>query len=64
MNEQDNSKTCKCRKVMPWALILIGIAALLADFSILTWAAYNIIWPILVILVGVSKMCKCRSKSM
>jgi hypothetical protein len=48
---------------MPWALVLIGIAALLADFNILTWAAYNIIWPILLIIVGCAKMCKCRSKA-
>jgi energy-coupling factor transporter transmembrane protein EcfT len=62
MNEENKPKTCGHHKVMPWALVLIGIAALLADFNILTWAAYNIIWPILLIIVGCAKMCKCGKK--
>ena len=63
MNEENKPKTCSHHKVMPWALVLIGIAALLADFNILTWSAFNIIWPILLIIVGIAKMCKCRSKA-
>ena len=66
MNEDNKQKTCSRGKIMPWALVLIGVAALLADLNILTWAAYNIIWPILLIIVGIAKMSKkcknCQTK--
>ena len=61
MNEE-NKKVCGHHKVMPWALILIGVAALLADFNLFNWTVFNIIWPILLILVGIAKMCKCGKK--
>ena len=58
MNEEP--KKCGHHKVMPLALIIVGIIALLADFNILLWSTFNIIWPILLILVGFAKMCRCE----
>ena len=59
MNGESNQKPCGHHKVMPWALILVGVAALLADFNVFSWSVFNIIWPILAILIGFAKMCKC-----
>jgi len=59
MNGENNQKTCGHHKVMPFALIIVGIVALLADFNVFSWSVFNIVWPILVILVGCAKMCKC-----
>ena len=60
-----DKKVCGCghHKVMPILIILLGLAFLLAQLNILTWAAVNILWPILVIIAGVMMLvngcCKC-----
>ena len=58
--------SCKHHKAMPTLVVLFGLVFLLGYLNILTTAAVNIIWPILVIVAGVSKLsdgaCKCCKK--
>jgi hypothetical protein len=61
MNDE-NKKSCGHHKVMPCALIIIGIVALLADFNVFSWSVFNIVWPILAIILGIAKMCKSCKK--
>ena len=57
----EGEKTCKCvhHKVMPWCIILIGLSFLLLQLNVLTAYAVGIIWPILLIIIGVKKLMKC-----
>ena len=52
---------CKCghHRVMPWLLVLLGLDFLLASLGVLTWGFVNVTWPILLIIAGFSKMCRC-----
>jgi hypothetical protein len=56
---------CKCyhHKVIPVSIILIGVAFLLETLGILTDFALNMIWPVLLIVIGGTKLgarvCKC-----
>ncbi len=69
MMDQQNtgmhSMTCKCphHKMVPLSILLIGVAFLLGEMGTLSMHAVNIIWPILVIVIGGTKMagnsCKC-----
>lgn len=58
-------KTCNCphHKVVPIAIVLIGLVVLLGTFQILSSMVVNTIWPILLIIIGGTKlkgkMCKC-----
>ena len=54
-------KMCKCPHHMmtAWAVVLFGLTFLLGATDVLSVYAVNIIWPILVILVGFGMMCKC-----
>jgi len=63
-NNQMGDKMCHCphHKIMSWALVLIGLTFLLGNIGVLTAMAVNIIWPIILIVLGCSKMCKCCSK--
>jgi energy-converting hydrogenase Eha subunit C len=60
-----HEKHCKCphHKVVPLAIILIGLAFLLQALNYLSVGAVAIIWPILIIIIGLMKltrgMCKC-----
>ena len=54
--------TCKHHKIVPVMIILFGVAFLLADLNILTWSALNVIWPILIIVVGFMKFTKGKCK--
>lgn len=63
--ENSNGNVCKCghHKVMPIALILIGIVVLCGDFGWLSPMTVNIIWPILLIIGAGSKLgCKCCNR--
>jgi hypothetical protein len=64
---QGGSMGCKCphHKVTPVAIILIGLAFLLGDWNILTMGAVALIWPVLLIIIGLVKLggCKCCKKS-
>ena len=56
---------CKCmhHKVVPCAIILIGVIFLLGACNVMTASAVAITWPILLIIIGGMKMmkgmCKC-----
>ncbi len=58
----EDKKVCKCthHKVVPTCIILIGLAFLLLQLNILTVYAVGIVWPILLIVIGVTKMVKCK----
>lgn len=53
---------CKCshHKAVPMCIILIGLSFLLARLNILTEAAVAMIWPILLIIIGFTKIKKCK----
>jgi len=62
----ENKKVCNCshHKIVPTAIILLGLSFLLSSFNVAFFVSYtNIIWPILVIIIGVVKLggkgCKC-----
>ena len=58
----EGEKDCKCthHKIMPWCIILIGLAFLLLQLNILTAYAVGIIWPILLMVIGAKKLMKCK----
>ncbi|MEJ0053967.1 MAG: DUF5668 domain-containing protein [bacterium] len=62
-NNHMEMKVCKCphHKVVPVAIILIGLAFLLQTWDILTMGAVAVIWPVLLIVIGAVKLggCKC-----
>lgn len=53
---------CKCthHKVVPLCIALIGLAFLLLQLNILTSYAVGVVWPVLLIVIGVTKMIKCK----
>ena len=58
---------CPCHKVVGLFVALIGLTFLLGALNILTPRAVEIIWPILVLLIGVKLVgggrCKCCDKA-
>ena len=61
---KSEGKTCGCthHKVMPWLIVLLGLDFLLGSLNVLTWGFVSVTWPILLIIWGFSKMCRCCSK--
>ena len=58
--------TCPCRSMIGVLIALIGLTFLLEAFNVLSPRTVEIVWPILVILVGLKKafggMCKwCKA---
>ena len=53
---------CKCNhhKLVPACIALIGLVFLLGQWDILTASAVALIWPILLIVIGVTKLMKCK----
>ncbi len=60
---------CKCphHKMVSVFIVLIGLTVLLKNLSVLSMGAADVIWPSLLILIGLQKMfggmCKCCKKS-
>ena len=54
--------SCKCHKVKPILVVLLGLTFLLQSLAVFSWGTVNVIWPILVIIAGFSKMCGCCCK--
>ncbi len=56
---------CSHHKIMPILVILFGLLFLLGSFDVVTTYTVGMIWPILVIIGGFTKlsgrMCKCNS---
>jgi len=65
MNHMNSAHACKCNhhKWVPGAIILLGIVFLLGNLGVLTSGFVGLIWPVLVIALGVAKLqggsCKC-----
>ncbi len=65
---QGGAKVCGCphHKVVPGLIVLFGLAFLALDFGWLSMAQVMWIWPVLIILGGLTKIfgsgCKCCSK--
>ena len=68
---ENMQNTCRCvhHKVIPVLVILFGLTFLLGAWGILSSYMVDIIWPILVIIAGGTKlgekfgMCKCCQAS-
>ena len=57
--EQGGVCTCGHHKVIPILVVLFGLTFLLGDWNVFSVGTVNIIWPVLVILAGLSKMKHC-----
>lgn len=60
-----SNNVCKClhHNFTPFLLIIFAIAVLLVEFNVITYYAFSIAWPILIIAGSAAKigqrMCKC-----
>ncbi len=67
MNKHEGM-TCSCphHKIVPLCIIIIGLLVLAANLGWLTASFVGIVWPILLVVIGVMKFmkgkCKCCSK--
>lgn len=61
-NTQGNCK-CVCHKAIPIMIALLGLTFLLKELGVLSAGTANIVWPAIVILIGLKKAmgkcCKC-----
>jgi len=59
-------KGCPCHKMVGIFIILFGLTFLLGTLNVISQQIVNIVWPSLIILVGLKKlgsgMCKCCDK--
>ncbi|MCX6741542.1 MAG: DUF5668 domain-containing protein [Candidatus Parcubacteria bacterium] len=62
-NQVEKKGCCPCQTMTPLFIVLIGLVFLARAFGYLSVGAVDIIWPILVILIGLKEltrgMCKC-----
>ena len=66
--EHGKSCKCPCHKVMGILVSFIGVLFLLRHFAVIDQDTLAVMWPILLILVGLNKaygkgMCKCCSEA-
>jgi len=65
MDEGMQKNICKCphHKVVPFMVVLFGLLFLLKAFYVFDAAVVDVIWPILVLVAGLTKLfedkCKC-----
>ena len=65
MAMEETAKTCGCphHKVVPMSIVLLGAIFLLGALNVLTPGTVSIIWPVVVIAIGLTKLmagnCKC-----
>jgi len=58
-------KGCSCphHKVVPFGIVLIGLSALLTTLGMVSAGTNAVVWPVLLILIGLTKAfgkgCKC-----
>ncbi|MFA6306584.1 MAG: DUF5668 domain-containing protein [Patescibacteria group bacterium] len=43
---------------MPWLLIVVGLIFLLENLNLLPWLNWSVIWPVILILIGLNMMRK------
>jgi UPF0716 family protein affecting phage T7 exclusion len=62
--KMEGGKTCGCKHhgVFAWLIILLGLDFLLAAIGVLTPGFVAVTWPILLIIAGCTKLCKCCGK--
>ena len=53
---------CACRLVIPVSVVLIGLVFLLGALSIISVDVVDVTWPILLVVIGLSKMCVIKCK--
>ncbi len=51
---------CNCHKAAPIAIILIGLVWLAGSLGWLSMGTVGIVLPILVVIAGASKLCRCK----
>jgi len=58
----EDKKVCKCthHKIVPVCIALIGLVILLGGMNVLTPGFVSFVWPLLLIVIGVTKMIKCK----
>lgn len=39
-----------------WLIIILGLTFLAQALGLITWNTVNIIWPILIVIVGIAKL--------
>ena len=68
-SDQNHGSRCKCphHKLNGILIALIGLAFLLAHLDVIPMHVVGMIWPVLLILIGLKKsfgrgMCKCCQK--
>ena len=65
---EDTAKKCgcPCHRMAGLLIVLLGLLFLLNTLGMVSSHIVNVVWPVLVILIGVKKMtkglCKCCSK--
>lgn len=65
MDQAQMGTKCPCphHKVIPWLVVVFGLLFLFRAMNVFTHQFVDMVWPILVIVVGLQKvfknMCKC-----
>ena len=65
MDNKMEGKICKCphHSMIPLLVVVFGLVFLLGQLNIFTPVAVNIMWPIVVIIAGLTKLmgkkCQC-----
>jgi len=63
----ENQGEKKCHgghhKAKACLFVVLGLTFLAQAIGIISWSVVNIIWPILLIIIGIKMMCKCHCKS-
>lgn len=44
--------------MMPWLLVILGTIFLLENLNLISWLNWSVIWPVILILVGLYMMKK------
>jgi len=61
--EEGKKCSCLCHKMFPLLVVVVGVDFLLGNLGIISIRLMNIIWPIILILIGLQKLfsskCKC-----
>ena len=57
MEGQKSCCACPCHKMMGIFVMLFGATFLVGGLGIVSQQVVNIVWPIIVILAGLKKMC-------
>jgi hypothetical protein len=65
--DEHKSCGCACHKMKGGLVVLLGLNFLLLNLGVISAEISNIVWPVLLILVGLKKamgggMCKCCKK--